>query len=110
MTSILGHQEILNILEEVIDRGVTYRQLNETLYQYMRDLTYAKYPSFDPKVFEAMLLVQKIFIELLSEDMGLSLDSPVKLSENVEYSEIAQKCSVLIGKSFSEAVKQLNQV
>lgn len=110
MTSIVDDQEILNILAEAIDQGVTYRELNEAFYQYMRDLTYSRYPGFDPKVFEAMLLVQKNFVELLSKDMGLGLDSPIKLSENVQYSEITQKYSALIGKAFSQAVKQLNQV
>lgn len=110
MTSIIDDQEILNILAEAIEQGVTYRELNEVLYQYMRDLTYVRYPGFDPKVFEAMLLVQKNFVELISKDMGLGLDSPIKLSENVEISQSAQKYSALIGKAFSQAVKQLNQV
>ncbi len=106
-------EEILNLLGDVIELGATYRQLNEALYQYSRNITYAKYPGFDPMIFEAMLLMQKNFIELLFKEIGVLLDSPVSFSNNnsesSEREEMAKKYSALIGKAFGLAVKQLNQ-
>lgn len=94
---------------ELIERGGTSEELIESSIMFLRKKVYQRFPNFEPKVLEALMLLYKEMIYQMYGDIqkGIDMNTPIKdLSPelNEEYNKVAR----MLGKAFMQTVKKLS--
>lgn len=102
-----------NLTEEQCE-SLTFKDLTEFCKKFIRESAYQEFPSTDPKVLEAMLLLFSNLVTLQYEKLGLSINQTVLSTEGHEYNLEAMRTATEItnhfGKSLRKTLKELSSV
>lgn len=94
-------------IAKLIDQGGSTEDLIGYTAGVFRKETYERFPTFDPKVLEALILYYNETVRLMYEDLGGYVKEPInKQNLDRDYNDVAR----ILGKAFMQTTKKLSGV